>query len=344
MTTERQPATTRDVERQRTQPARSRVAEPDGRPPVHRLQRAAGNLAIHRLLRQGGIRAKLTVNRPDDEFEREADRVADEVMRMPDPVSRPVVQRASDIVRRACRECEEVSDRTLQVKREASRMVMPYRPAGSASFGACDTSALAETTLASRKTDPWIKNIAVEFTATGTDSAGEMIPTGTLTATYASNPAKRADITSSIVGGAASDGLTDKGHHTVTRIEGCGYHHASVPKSQRITGHKRAGKYFKPSLATANATMNFAVFFVEGKSTGNQAIHEGSLSTGSLACVHVGSRSTIQQINYHSIAGVTAVDVSYDPAALTDLCCARFAAVGRMVSNPCGGQKSGKCP
>jgi hypothetical protein len=74
---------------------------------AERLQRSAGNLAIHRLLRSGGIQAKLTVSQPGDEHEREADRVADEVMRMPEPAPRPAVQRAPEIIQRACRECEE---------------------------------------------------------------------------------------------------------------------------------------------------------------------------------------------------------------------------------------------
>jgi hypothetical protein len=473
-----------------TQTTRAQLAEPRRLSPtgsrpaaafrsvVARLQRNAGNVAIHRLLRREGIQPKLTVNRPGDAFEREADRVADDVMRMPDPGWTPTVQRAPQIVQRACRECEderrrehgshasmsagdahvnrmcaeceEEQDGNLHAKHGTSdppdvssgvesyvanrhggqplsdsarayfeprfgrdfsdvrvhtdtaaadsaralnaraytfgsnvvfggseyapetpagrrllahelthvvqqrqgghdqaampSRVMPYRSAGSANFGACDTSTLTEKTLTSRKTDPWIKSIEVDFSGTGVDSNGETIPKGTLTATYAANAAKLSGITANVVGGAASDGLTDKGHHTVTRIEGCGYHHTTVPKADRITGHKRAGKYFKPSLAGANASMNFAVFFVEGPSTGNQALHEGSLGTGSLACVHVGSRNIIQQINYHSIAGVTTVDVSYDAAALTDLCCARFNAVGRMVSNPCGGQKSAACP
>lgn len=49
------------------------------------LQRAVGNLGMHRLLRAGVVQAKLTVGPADDDYEREADRVADQVMRMPDP-------------------------------------------------------------------------------------------------------------------------------------------------------------------------------------------------------------------------------------------------------------------
>ena len=47
--------------------------------PLVPLQRSIGNRAVGRL-----VQAKLTVGRPGDRFEREADRVADQVMRMPD--------------------------------------------------------------------------------------------------------------------------------------------------------------------------------------------------------------------------------------------------------------------
>jgi len=47
------------------------------------LPSAIGNQCIQRLLRTGAVQAKLTVSSPDDPYEQEADRVADQVMRMP---------------------------------------------------------------------------------------------------------------------------------------------------------------------------------------------------------------------------------------------------------------------
>ena len=47
------------------------------------LQRTIGNPAVLRLMRSGWFQAKLNVSRPGDLYEREADRVADQVMRMP---------------------------------------------------------------------------------------------------------------------------------------------------------------------------------------------------------------------------------------------------------------------
>jgi hypothetical protein len=223
---------------------------------------------------------------------------------------------------------------------------MPYRPKGSANFGACNSPPLVEQSFnfeKQKENHPWIEQVTVNFNGTVPDSDGDLVPTGDITAAYFNNPAKLPDIKVNIVGGKASEGLTDKGSHKVTRIEGCGYHHTSVPKTERLERHKRGFKYFRPGNV-ASATMNFAVFFVEGKSTGNQAIHEGSLTSGSLACVHVETQDIIRQINYHSVKDKTKVEISYDASPLKDLCCERHKVKGRMVSNPCGGQDPKLCP
>jgi hypothetical protein len=47
------------------------------------LQRTHGNAYVQRLLGERGVQAKLTVNAPDDEYEREADRVAERVVQAP---------------------------------------------------------------------------------------------------------------------------------------------------------------------------------------------------------------------------------------------------------------------
>ena len=53
--------------------------------PVHHLQRSLGNVGVAHLLPQPGLQPNLIVSAPDDAFEREAERVADLVMRMPAP-------------------------------------------------------------------------------------------------------------------------------------------------------------------------------------------------------------------------------------------------------------------
>ncbi len=63
------------------------------------LQRTIGNQAIQRLIKSGTIQAKLRIGQPGDVYEQEADRVAEQVMRMPD------IQPQS--VQRKCPKCEE---------------------------------------------------------------------------------------------------------------------------------------------------------------------------------------------------------------------------------------------
>jgi len=70
------------------------------------LRRALGNQAFGQ-----AIQAKLTINRPGDEYEQEADRVADQVMRMPDD-STPAAVRSDGPphisgLQRKCAQCEE---------------------------------------------------------------------------------------------------------------------------------------------------------------------------------------------------------------------------------------------
>ncbi len=88
--------------------------------PVARMQGSAGNAAIHRLLRSRIAQTKLTVSRPGDEPEREADRVAGQILRMPAPGAAPSVVQVPTIAQRACRECEEEMKGTLDAKHSAS--------------------------------------------------------------------------------------------------------------------------------------------------------------------------------------------------------------------------------
>lgn len=48
------------------------------------LQRTIGNQAVQRLFKSGVIHAKLRIGQPNDVYEQEADRVAEQVMRMPE--------------------------------------------------------------------------------------------------------------------------------------------------------------------------------------------------------------------------------------------------------------------
>jgi outer membrane protein OmpA-like peptidoglycan-associated protein len=70
----------------------------------------AGNRALQHMLQTRAVQPKLTVNAPGDELEREADRVADQVMRMPNSV---VVDSRS--IQRACAHCrKELNQNRIQ--------------------------------------------------------------------------------------------------------------------------------------------------------------------------------------------------------------------------------------
>jgi hypothetical protein len=226
----------------------------------------------------------------------------------------------------------------------AGPRVMRYRNGG-ANFGALDKPGLVETkfTRKIRKEGPWIEKILIKFTSSKVDSDGDVVPTGTLTATYFANRGALPPLTANVIGGKASAGLNDHVHDkAVTRVEGAGYNDQPVDKADAAPDDDRL-KHFKMSKV-GDATMSFAVFIVEGRSTGHQALHVGSLTEGSLACTHV-PEATMQRINYHSVAGHTLVTVTYDEASRVPVCCARFNATGRkrMVSNPCHGVDPKKC-
>ncbi|HTQ86966.1 MAG TPA: DUF4157 domain-containing protein [Candidatus Solibacter sp.] len=56
---------------------------PANAPAFLHLQRTVGNQAVLNLFRTGAVQAKLRISQPGDPFEQEADRVTDQVMRMP---------------------------------------------------------------------------------------------------------------------------------------------------------------------------------------------------------------------------------------------------------------------
>jgi hypothetical protein len=76
--------------------------------PSLNMQRSLGNLAMQRMLEFKIIQAKLKIGAPDDKYEQEADRVADQVMRMPEETT---VQRKPQ-----CTECNETEEENIQAK------------------------------------------------------------------------------------------------------------------------------------------------------------------------------------------------------------------------------------
>lgn len=53
--------------------------------PILQLHKTIGNRAVERLFKSGLLQAKLKISQPGDIYEQEADRLAEQVMRMPEP-------------------------------------------------------------------------------------------------------------------------------------------------------------------------------------------------------------------------------------------------------------------
>ena len=75
------------------------------------LQRTVGNQAVQGLLKSGFIQGKLTIGQPGDVYEQEADRVAEQLMQMPDPsiAGKREVYEYDQVprIQKTCRDCEE---------------------------------------------------------------------------------------------------------------------------------------------------------------------------------------------------------------------------------------------
>ena len=70
------------------------------------LQRSLGNARISRLY-AGQVQTKLKVGAPNDKYEQEADRVAEHVMRMPEPPTRKSTSVRDQTIQRVCASCSE---------------------------------------------------------------------------------------------------------------------------------------------------------------------------------------------------------------------------------------------
>ena len=90
------------------------------------VQQNAGNFAVQRLFKSGTLQAKLSISRPDDPYEREADRVADTIT----SASQPVLARkctSCESTGSSCASCAAEPEETIQRKSES-----PAGPAGTA--------------------------------------------------------------------------------------------------------------------------------------------------------------------------------------------------------------------
>jgi hypothetical protein len=95
-------------------------------------QHSLGNQVVQRMLHLGMIRAKLKINPPDDKYEQEADRVADQVMRMPDPLSAGVAfsSRSKGMgIQRACPLCDDEELKRQPLEEEEDEEILQTKKA-----------------------------------------------------------------------------------------------------------------------------------------------------------------------------------------------------------------------
>jgi len=194
---------------------------------------------------------------------------------------------------------------------QQSRIILPYRDPKSSqafNFGVADTASLVEDSFNLKKdkeTKPWIELITVTFTKKSMDSEGEDYWEGTGTAKYHDNSEKQSDISLNLSGGPVGRGKTKSGTFTVKRIEGIGYMSSTYSDEYERAAKKGKGRRYAKDL---RGNMNFAVFFY-----GGQALHSGPIDLSSHGCVHVDwtDETNMQQLNYHSVVGLTKVKVQY---------------------------------
>ena len=102
------------------------------------------NQALQRMLLDRGVQAKLAVSEPGDPLEREADRVADEVMRMPDSTAHAarIDHHGGGAVQRKCAACEAAAraGKPQCAACEAEDARMQRKPAGTSAPNATTTA------------------------------------------------------------------------------------------------------------------------------------------------------------------------------------------------------------
>lgn len=97
---------------------------PSRNPAVDRilsLQRTVGNRAVERLIKSGALQAKLRIGLPGDIYEQEADRVAEQVIMMPQVSKGTMVSgKAGNTIQRTCPGCTKAGNRLEKENEEES--------------------------------------------------------------------------------------------------------------------------------------------------------------------------------------------------------------------------------
>jgi hypothetical protein len=92
--------------------------------PIHGLQQTVGNQAVQKLVRSDIIQAKLKVSHPNDVYEQEADRVAEQVMRMSvnaEDIASLTTIDDERIFDRKCQTCQDEDDKEMIHRRTTDK-------------------------------------------------------------------------------------------------------------------------------------------------------------------------------------------------------------------------------
>ncbi len=90
---------------------------------VQFLQRTIGNKAVQKLIGSRTLQAKLGIGQPGDKYEQEADKVAEQVMRMPEPRNFPELD--EPLIQKMCPGCEEEELRRQPIEEEEELQKQP---------------------------------------------------------------------------------------------------------------------------------------------------------------------------------------------------------------------------
>ena len=184
---------------QSSQLLKGRLEAPVAQHPLMALQQSIGARAVQRLINSHYIQAKLHVGPANDQYEQEADRVADTVMRMPDPQATPgvaVSNRAPiSSVHRKCSACEEEEMQRKPLEQEEEPLEKKEVLQGKAEGDELEVSAGLETQIQSLRGggQPLPESVRARFEPRfGQDFGGVRVHTGAQAAQVARSVNARA--------------------------------------------------------------------------------------------------------------------------------------------------------
>jgi len=85
---------------------------------IAHLQQTLGNQEIQRLVKDDTIQAKLKISQPNDQYEQEADRVANQIMRMSNEEISVSDNNDADTIHRKCSSCQMKQEEELEISRQ----------------------------------------------------------------------------------------------------------------------------------------------------------------------------------------------------------------------------------